>query len=117
MSVSLTWTGGSINLDDHTAREIGVKSNDRILTRALGSRHGQRNFSPRSISITQDPIDWQVNGPAFLDLLRDVGRSVPFTFASTDLGTFLVRLANFPAMTKRAPTLGGYTFVLEEDLT
>ena len=120
MTASITWTagaGGTINLDDHTAREIGVKSNDRVVGLALGARQGQRNFSPRTISITQDPIDWAVNGPAFLDLMNDVGRSESFTFTSSTLGTIPVRLANFRPLTKRAPYLGGYSFQLEEDLT
>lgn len=116
MTTTITWSGGSIDLDDHTAREIGVKSNDVAVGRALGVRHGQRNFSPRTISITQDAIDWAVNGPDFLDLMNDVGRSETFTFTSTDLGTITVRLASYQPMTKRAPYIGSYSFVLEEDL-
>lgn len=120
MTASITWTagaGGTINLDDHTAREIGVKSNDRISEQALGVRQGQRNFSPRIIAVTQDAIDWAVNGPDFLDLMNDVGRSGTFTFTHSDLGTFTVRLANFRPLNKRAPYLGTYSFTLEEDLT
>lgn len=116
MTTTLTWSGGTIDLADHTAREIGVKSNDVSASRALGVRHGQRNFSPRVISITQDAIDWAVNGPDFLDLMNDVGRSETFTFTSTALGTITVRLANFQPLTKRAPYLGTYSFELEEDL-
>jgi hypothetical protein len=116
MNMSITWAGGTIDLSGYTAREIGVRSNDQTFGRALGVRHGQRNFSPRRISVTQNNIDWQEDGAAFMDFLNDVGRDTAFTFTSDTLGTFTVRLASFQPMSKRAPVLGDYSFVLEEDL-
>lgn len=116
MTTEITWTGGTINLDDMSAREIGVKSNDTSVSKALGVTQGQRNFSPRTIGITCSVIDWTEKGPAFLDLMNDVGRDTPFTFSSTELGTLTVRLAGYPGMTKGGWMLGSYGFLLEEHL-